>query len=100
MASLISGAAEAFARAEATTVVTPLGGSLNTVTGDVGKYAAFSALSQASARLADFYLSQAEQLLPVVWVEAGTSVQLVLQQGITIDGLPAVATVPRPHGLD
>jgi hypothetical protein len=100
MASLISGAAEAFARVEATTVVTPLGGSLNTVTGDVGKYAAFSALSQASARLADFYLSQAEHLLPVVWVEAGTSVQLVLQQGITIDGWPAVATVPRPQGLD
>jgi hypothetical protein len=100
MASLVSGAAEAFARAEATTVVTPLGGSLSTVTGDVGKFGAFSALATASARLADFYLGQAEQLLPVVWVEAGKPVHLVLQQGLTIEGLPAVAAVPRPAGLD
>ena len=100
MASLIAGAAEAFARAEATTVVTPLGGSLNTVTGDVGKFAAFSALSTASARIADFYLDQAAHLLPVVWVESGKAVNLVVQQGITIEGLPAMAGVPRPVGLD
>jgi conjugal transfer pilus assembly protein TraB len=100
LASLLAGAAEAFARAEATTVVTPLGGSLNTVTGDVGKFAAFSALATASARMADFYLDQAAQLLPVVWVEAGKRVHLVVQQGITIEGLPATAAVPRPAGLD
>jgi hypothetical protein len=81
-------------------VVTPLGGSLNTVTGDVGKFAAFSALATASTRMADFYLGQAEQLLPVVWVEAGKLAHLVLQQGLTIEGLPAMAAVPRPAGLD
>jgi conjugal transfer pilus assembly protein TraB len=100
LASLLAGAAEALARAEATTVVTPLGGSLSTVTGDVGKFAAFSALAQGSARIADFYLDQAAQLLPVVWVEAGKRVHLVMQQGITIEGLPATAAVPRPAGLD
>jgi conjugal transfer pilus assembly protein TraB len=105
LASLVAGAAEAFAQAERTTQVTPLGGSLSTVTGDTGKFAAFSALSTASARVADFYLAQAEQLLPVVWVESGQEVQLILQQGVTLEGLPATAALPRSrsfgaHGFD
>jgi hypothetical protein len=99
LASLVAGAAEAFAAAERTTQVTPLGGNQSAVTGDTGKFAAFSALSTASARMADFYLAQAEQLLPVVWVESGQDVQLVLQQGVTLEGLPATAALPRPRGL-
>jgi hypothetical protein len=99
LASLVAGASEAFAQAERTTQVTPLGGSLSTVTGDTGKFAAFSALSTASARVADFYLAQAEQLLPVVWVESGQDVQLVLQQGVTLEGLPATAALPRSRGF-
>jgi conjugal transfer pilus assembly protein TraB len=99
LASLVAGAAEAFAAAERTTQITPLGGSQSVVTGDTGKFAAFSALSTASAKVADFYLAQAEQLLPVVWVESGQDVQLVLQQGITLEGLPATAALPRPRGF-
>jgi hypothetical protein len=100
LASLVAGAAEAFAAAERTTQITPLGGSQSVVTGDTGKFAAFSALSTASAKVADFYLAQAEQLLPVVWVESGQDVQLVLQQGVTLTGLPATAAVPPSHGFD
>jgi hypothetical protein len=99
LASLVAGAAEAFAAAERTTQITPLGGSQSVVTGDTGKYAAFSALATASARVADFYLAQAEQLLPVVWVASGLDVQLVLQQGVTLEGLPATAALPRSRGL-
>jgi hypothetical protein len=99
LASLVAGAAEAFAQAERTTQITPLGGSQSVVTGETGKFAAFSALSTASARVADFYLAQAEQLLPVVWVESGLDVQLVLQQGVTLEGLPATAALPRPRGF-
>jgi hypothetical protein len=99
LASLVAGAAEAFAAAERTTQITPLGGSQSVVTGDTGKFAAFSALATASARVADFYLGQAEQLLPVVWVPSGLDVQLVLQQGVTLEGLPATAALPRPQGF-
>jgi len=91
LTSVIAGAAGAFARAESTVGITPLGGSQTTVTGDVGKYAAFSSLATGAARLADFYRAQAEKLLPVVWVETGQDVHLVLQQGLTLDGLPATA---------
>jgi conjugal transfer pilus assembly protein TraB len=94
LASLIAGAADAFARTESTTVLTPLGGSQTTVTGDAGRYAAFAALATGTARLADFYRAQAEKLLPVVWVEAGQDVHLVLQQGLSLDGLPATAVGP------
>jgi conjugal transfer pilus assembly protein TraB len=99
LASLVAGASEAFAAAERTTQITPLGGAQSIVTGDTGKFAAFSALATASARVADFYLAQAEQLLPVVWVESGLEVQLVMQQGITLEGLPATAALPRSRGL-
>jgi conjugal transfer pilus assembly protein TraB len=99
LASLVAGAAEAFAAAERTVHITPLGGSQSAITGDTGKYAAFSALATASARVADFYLAQAEQLLPVVWVASGQDVQLVLQQGVTLEGLPATAALPRLRGL-
>jgi hypothetical protein len=70
------------------------------VTGDVGRYAAFSALATATARLADFYRGLAEKLLPVVWVEAGQDVHLVLQQGLTLDGLPATVALPAPLAMD
>jgi hypothetical protein len=99
LASLVAGAAEAFAQAERTTQITPLGGSQSVVTGDTGTFAAFSALSTASARVAEFYLGQAEQLVPVVWVPSGLDVQLVLQQGVTLEGLPATAALPRSRGL-
>jgi hypothetical protein len=99
LASLVAGAAEAFAAAERTTQITPLGGSQSVVTGDTGTFAAFSALATASARVADFYLGQAEQLVPVVWVPSGLDVQLVLQQGVTLEGLPATAALPRPRGF-
>ncbi|MGE3540222.1 MAG: TraB/VirB10 family protein [Candidatus Tectimicrobiota bacterium] len=89
LTSLIAGAAEAFARAESTVAITPLGGSQTTLSGDVGKYAAFSSLATGTARLADFYQAQAEKLLPVVWVETGQDVHLVLQHGLRLDGLPA-----------
>jgi hypothetical protein len=76
--------------------LTPLGGSQTTVTGDVGRYAAFAALANGTARLADYYRAQAEKLLPVVWVETGQDVHLVLQQGLTLEGLAATAAVSSP----
>ena len=40
-------------------------------------------------RLVDYFLQEAAKLGPVIWVEAGTPVKLVLQDGIALDGFPA-----------
>ena len=67
LTALMAGASEAFALAKRTTIVTPLGGTLTTQTGQVGETAGFAALAQAAAQLSQFYLQQAERLMPVLW---------------------------------
>ena len=93
LTSLMAGAADAFALAKRTVVVTPFGGSQSTITGNVGETAGYSALGHAAAQLSQFYLQQAERLMPVLWSEAGTSARLVLQEGLALEGLPTVTTL-------
>ena len=45
--------------------------------------------SDTTERIQEFFLQRAEEILPVVWVESGTPVYLVMLEGVTIDGLPA-----------
>ena len=95
LTSLMAGASEAFALAKRTTIVTPLGGTLTTQTGQVGETAGFAALAQAAAQLSQFYLQQAERLMPVLWAESGSPAHLVLQEGLALDGLPTTTTLAR-----
>ena len=50
--------------------------------------------SDTTERIQEFFLQRAEEILPVVWVESGTPVYLVMLEGLTIDGLPAEAHYP------
>ena len=60
-----------------------------------------SSFSRSTARLVDFFLAKAEEVVPTIHVGAGTDVYLVMQEGVTIEGLHAQARVPRrPLGLD
>jgi len=93
LTSLLAGASEAFALAKRTVIVTPLGGTTSAQNGQVGETAGFSALATASAQLSQFYLQQASQLLPTLWVESGTPARLVLQEGLALDGSPTTTTV-------
>ena len=43
--------------------------------------------SDTTERIQEFFLQRAEEILPVVWVESGTPIYLVMLEGITIDGL-------------
>lgn len=45
--------------------------------------------SDTTERIQEFFLQRAEEILPVVWVESGTPVYVVMLEGLTIDGLPA-----------
>jgi conjugal transfer pilus assembly protein TraB len=94
LTSLLSGAAEAFALAKRTVVVTPFGGTQSTIQGGaVGETAGFSALASATAQLSQFYLQQAAQLLPVLWAPSGTRARLILQEGLPLEGLPTSTTL-------
>ena len=93
LTSLMAGASEAFALAKRTTVITPFGGTITTQTGQVGETAGFAALAQATAQLSQFYLQQAERLMPVLWAESDSPAHLVLQEGLALDGLPTSTTL-------
>jgi hypothetical protein len=98
LTSLMAGASEAFALAKRTTIVTPLGGTLTAQTGHVGETAGFAALAQAAAQLSQFYLQQAERLMPVLWTASGSPARLVLQEGLALEGLPT-STMLSSRGL-
>ena len=57
-------------------------GAAGAILGDVGT-------SETTARIQEFFLQRAEEILPVVWVESQTPVYVVMLEGLTIEGLPA-----------
>ena len=57
-------------------------GAAGAILGDVGT-------SETTARVQEFFLERAEEILPVVWVESQTPVYVVMLEGLTIEGLPA-----------
>jgi len=57
-------------------VTPPLGTTL--------RYGVFSGLGEAANKIADFYLKMAEQVFPVVEVQAGTPVEVFLLRGLNL----------------
>lgn len=91
LAGFIQGGAAGLSQAEATVTTTPLGGSQTIVSGNTGQFAALQGLSSTAKRMADFYAAQLEALVPAVFVKAGGRGAAVIQNGVTIDGLPVHA---------
>ncbi len=50
--------------------------------------------SDVTTRIQEFFIERAEEILPVVWVESGTPVYVVMLEGLTIEGLPAESHYP------
>ena len=62
-------------------------GIAGAILGDVGT-------SETTTRIQEFFLERAEEILPVVWIESRTPVYVVMLEGVTVEGLPAVAGWP------
>ena len=62
-------------------------GAAGAILGDVGT-------SKTTTRIQEFFLERAEEILPVVWIESRTPVYVVMLEGVTVEGLPAVAGWP------
>jgi len=86
----LSGAAQALSRAESTTILSPVSGAaFSAVTGDTTRYAAYAGLSETANQLARYYLHLANQITPAIQIPSGVEVHLVMNEGVTIDGLYA-----------
>jgi conjugal transfer pilus assembly protein TraB len=53
--------------------------------GDVGAVAGYNGLATAAEKVSDYYLKIAEDLYPVVELNAGRKIDLILLQGMALD---------------
>lgn len=95
LAGVASGIGHAFTQSSTTLSVSPLG---TTSTVDPGKQLEAglgTGVGKALDRLAQYYISLAENVFPVIEVDAGRSVDVVLTQGVALPGtLDAAGTDP------
>lgn len=95
LAGVASGIGHAFQQSSTTLSVSPLG---TTSTVDPGKQLEAGlgiGVGKALDRLAQYYISLAEKVFPVIEVDAGRSVDVVLTQGVALPGtLDAAGTDP------
>ncbi len=95
LAGVASGIGHAFQQSSTTLSVSPLG---TTSTVDPGKQLEAglgTGVGKALDRLAQYYISLAEKVFPVIEVDAGRSVDVVLTQGVALPGtLDAAGTDP------
>lgn len=95
LAGVASGIGHAFTQSSTTLSVSPLG---TTSTVDPGKRLEAglgTGVGKALDRLAQYYISLAEKVFPVIEVDAGRSVDVVLTQGVALPGtLDAAGTDP------
>jgi conjugal transfer pilus assembly protein TraB len=90
LSAFIQGGAAGLAQAQTTITTTPLGGTQASVSGNAAQFAALQGLATTAERMARFFERQIETLVPVIFVPAGTSGSAVIQNGVTIEGLPVI----------
>jgi len=84
LASIVEGIGKSIQQAQTTTQVNPLGGSTSILTGDEGKYLAASGATNAASTITQWYLRQAQNLLPTINVGSGQSVWIILQESVQL----------------
>jgi hypothetical protein len=84
LASIVAGIGKAIQQAQTTSQITPLGGSQTVLTGDQGKYIAAGGASDAATMVTQWYLKQAQNLLPTINVGSGQNVWVIMQDQVDL----------------
>jgi conjugal transfer pilus assembly protein TraB len=95
LAGVASGIGHAFQQSSSTMSISPLGA---TTTVDPGKQfeAGFgTGVGRALDRLAQYYISLAEKVFPVIEIDAGRTVDVVITQGMSLQGSLDTAALDR-----
>lgn len=85
LASVASGIGQAFRSSGTTQSISALGSTATVQPGEEFKAGFSTGISGAADRLANYWISLAEKLHPVVEIDAGRSVTVVLTSGLTMD---------------
>lgn len=93
LAGIASGIGSAFQQGATTMSLSPLG-STSTITSGKQFEAGFgTGVGRALDRLAQYYISLAEKVFPVIEVDAGRTVDVVLTQGVALQGPVDITSV-------
>ena len=84
LSSVVEGVGKAVQQSQTTQQVTPLGGNQAVLTGDEQRYIAAGGASNAAAIVSQWYLKQAQGLLPTINVNSGQNVWVVMQESVNL----------------
>jgi len=99
LAGVVSGIGQGFSQANTTYSTSPLG-SVATATGaDAYRAGIGSGVGKALDRLAQYYIKLAEQTFPIIEVDAGREIDVVLTKGVRIEGSEASTASNAPTSL-
>jgi len=86
LAGVASGIGQAFTQSATTMSVSPLGSTSSVDPGKQLQAGLGTGMGKALDRLAQYYITLAEKVFPVIEIDAGRSVDVVLTQGIALQG--------------
>jgi conjugal transfer pilus assembly protein TraB len=84
LASIVEGVGKAIQQAQTTQQTNALGGSQSILTGNDAKYIGAGGASQAASTVANWYLQQAQNLLPTINVGSGRDVWVIMQDSVSL----------------
>jgi Bacterial conjugation TrbI-like protein len=100
VAGVGAGLAKAFGQQQVTNVVTDSGAITSTVTGDALTFGLASGAQGAATEMQRYFQKQAERLFPVVEIDAGKNVTMVMLSGTKVPGLEGMNKIDVRRGLD
>ncbi|EAU56081.1 TraB/VirB10 family protein [Mariprofundus ferrooxydans] len=84
LAGIASGIGDAFTQSLSTQSVSPLGVTSTIQPGAAARAGIYSGVGKALNKLADFYIQQANKLYPVIEVDAGRAVDVIINRGVRL----------------
>jgi conjugal transfer pilus assembly protein TraB len=86
IAGIASGIGHAFQQGSTTYSISPLGSTSNVDSGKQIEAGLGTGMGKALDRLAQYYISLAEKVFPVIEIDAGRTVDMVLTTGVSLQG--------------
>ncbi|WP_128002274.1 TrbI/VirB10 family protein [Piscinibacter defluvii] len=96
LAGVVSGIGQGFSQANTTYSTSALGSVATASGGDAYRAGIGSGVGKALDRLAQYYIKLAEQTFPIIEVDAGREIDVVLTKGVRIDGGAPDAAAASP----
>lgn len=84
LAGIASGIGDAFTQSLSTQSISPLGVTSTINPGDAARAGIYTGVGKALNKLADFYIQQADKLYPVIEVDAGRIVDVIINKGLRL----------------